>query len=189
MEMGGGCADAFPWVLRMQDAALSRQEKSLVLRGAQGGFGSSDVAQKMRRSFRPCVGAARRGVLVAEYAVMPPGSDKDNEARVAYGQAKKRIDMKRKAESAPRMNKEKVKRDGQKMNGPNRRTGVLNRCYKCVSGYHPAPKCRLRDVPGVSHLRVLQKLVKRIDHPIPLSPWKRRRARRALIGRWRVKRQ
>ena len=93
----------------MQDAALSRQEKSLVLRGAQGGFGSSDVAQKMRRSFRPCVGAARRGVLVAEYAVMPPGSDKDNEARVAYRKAEKQGDVKRKVERVPRTSKAKVK--------------------------------------------------------------------------------
>ena len=45
------------------------------------------------------------------------------------------------------MGKDKVKGGGQTLGGFFRATGIRNKCYKCESGYHLAPKCPLRYVP------------------------------------------
>ena len=74
-------------------------------------------------------------------------SDKDNIAWVEYRRAKKQGDTKRKVAEGPRSKKDKVKGDGQTLNGSNRRTGVRSRCYKCDSEYRLALKCPLRDKP------------------------------------------
>ena len=40
-----------------------------------------------------------------------------------------------------------MKGDGQTLNGFHRTTGLRNRCNKCDSKYHLAPKCPWREVP------------------------------------------
>ena len=53
MPMGGEIPGGSVSILRMQNAALSRQEKSLELASVQGGLGSSGVAKQMGRLFGP----------------------------------------------------------------------------------------------------------------------------------------
>ena len=72
----------------------------------------------------PCGGAARQDVLVAADVDTPSVGGKGSEAWVVYRRAKKQGDMKRKAQRAPRESKDKVKGDGQDLNGLNRRTRV-----------------------------------------------------------------
>ena len=50
---GRGFPGTFASVVRIQNAPLPRQEKSLELASAQGGLGFSDVAETMRRSSGP----------------------------------------------------------------------------------------------------------------------------------------
>ena len=51
--------------VRMQIAAASRNEKSLLLASAQGSSGFLSAAKQMRRLFEPCGGVARQDVLAA----------------------------------------------------------------------------------------------------------------------------
>ena len=106
---------------------MSNQEKSLELASVQVGLGFPDVAKQMGRLSGPCGRSARRDALVAADADTSSVSDKDNEARVVYGKAEKQSGVKRKAERAPRRNKDKIRGDSQTLNGSNRRTGARNR--------------------------------------------------------------
>ena len=54
-QMGGSFPEAFVSGLRMQDASLSRTDKSLVLAGAQENLGMAAVAGQMRRFLGPWV--------------------------------------------------------------------------------------------------------------------------------------
>ena len=90
MRVGARFPNAFVSVLFMQNAALSRQEKSLVLASTLESLAYMDVAMTMRRLFGTCGGAARRNILVAEDADESLGSDKDQGAREAYRNAKNR---------------------------------------------------------------------------------------------------
>ena len=54
IQMGGGIPEGSVSILQMKNAALSRQEKSLVLASVQGGLGSLDVAKQMRRLIGSC---------------------------------------------------------------------------------------------------------------------------------------
>ena len=58
------------------------------------------------------------------------------------------------------MNKDKVRGDGQELNGHNRRNGVRDRCHECVSEYHLAPRGPFREVPR--------------SEPVPGSPGTRK---------------
>ena len=89
MEMGAGSPEQFVSILRVRNAGLSRQEKSLVLASGQRGLKFVDVAANMRRLFGSCDGANRQGVLVTVDADGSLGGDRDQEARATYGRAKK----------------------------------------------------------------------------------------------------
>ena len=77
MEMGAGFPGAFVSTQRMQDAALSRQEKSLVLASTQSSPTITDVAAATRRLFGSCKAAARQDILIEENADAPLGSGRE----------------------------------------------------------------------------------------------------------------
>ena len=66
MQMGAGFPETFVFVLRMQDAAPSRLEKSLASASTQRSLIFEDVAMTMRRLFGSRGGAARQDILVEE---------------------------------------------------------------------------------------------------------------------------
>ena len=53
---GGAFPDAFASLLRMQNAALKTNGKSLLLASVQGSLDFPTVAKQMRRLFDPCGG-------------------------------------------------------------------------------------------------------------------------------------
>ena len=62
MLTGGGFPNGSAPILRMWDAAVSRDEQSLVFAGSQGAIAFAAVAKEMRRLFGSCGGAARQDV-------------------------------------------------------------------------------------------------------------------------------
>ena len=64
----------------MQNAALSRFEKSLVTDGARGNFGFLAVAKRTRRLLVSRGGAARREVLVSADFDLSSEEETDSEA-------------------------------------------------------------------------------------------------------------
>ena len=72
----------------MQNAALSRQEKSLVLNSTQQGLKFTDAVATARSLSRSCVGGARQGILVTEDAGGPLWGDKEQGACAANKKAK-----------------------------------------------------------------------------------------------------
>ena len=69
--MGNASPGATIPVLRMQNATLSRTEKSLLLASVQGALSLQAAVERMRRLFDPCGGAARRNVLAATDVFAP----------------------------------------------------------------------------------------------------------------------
>ena len=65
MIMGGGFPDEFVSVLRMQNAALTKNEKTLVLASLRNFLSLQSAPAQMRRLFGPCGYASRQDVLVA----------------------------------------------------------------------------------------------------------------------------
>ena len=65
MQMGAGFPNAPASVLRMQNAALLRQEKSPALAGTRTSMASIGPAMTMRRSFRSCGGAGPQDILAS----------------------------------------------------------------------------------------------------------------------------
>ena len=74
------------------------------------------------------------------------GGETNFVAWVALREAQKRSDKKKREDGGATKSKTKVRKDGQTLNGLNRRTGIRNRYYKYDSEYHLAPKCPLKDV-------------------------------------------
>ena len=103
---------------------------------AQGNFGGPAVAMRMRRFFGTRGGAARQDVLVAADMDAPSAEGANYRAGSAHRKAKKGVG-----------NKRKVKGRGQSSNGFTRRTGLHNRCLKCDSEHHLAPRCPSKDKP------------------------------------------
>ncbi len=66
MLMGSGFPDAFASALRMKDAAVSKNEKTMVLASLGNTLASHQVSAQMRRLFGPCGYASRQDVLVAQ---------------------------------------------------------------------------------------------------------------------------
>ena len=89
--MGAGFPESPVSVPRMQNAAPSRQEKSLVSASTHKSLAFADVATAMRRLFGPCGGAARQDISAAEYANKSLGSDMDQEACAANRKAENGI--------------------------------------------------------------------------------------------------
>ena len=89
MQLGVGFPEASVSVLRMQHAALSRQEGALVLASTQKSPAFTEVTMATQRFFGPGGGAARQDVLAAADVDEPFGSDEDQEACAAYRKAEK----------------------------------------------------------------------------------------------------
>ena len=90
MHVSAGSPEASVTVLRMQTAAPSPRDKSLVLASTQKSLAFSDVATTICRLFGSCGGAARQDILVAKDVDEALGSDKDQEARETDSNANKR---------------------------------------------------------------------------------------------------
>ena len=82
---------------------------------------------------------------IAEEAVGPVEIDEDQDAREAYRKAKKQGAGRRKEGAGPRRGGGTAIRDGQTLEGFNRRTGQRNRRYRRDSERHLAPKCPRMD--------------------------------------------
>ena len=65
MAAGGAFPDGSVSILWMRNAALSRNEKSLLLAGVRGRLDFRNAAKQMRRFFDPCGRLARQDVLAA----------------------------------------------------------------------------------------------------------------------------
>ena len=101
----------------------------------------------MRRLFGSRGSGSRQDGLLTEDAVESRATDEDWGVLAAYRKAKKQRVRKKKNEGPPKRGEDKVKREGQALNGFNRKTNPRNRRYRCDSEYHPAPKCPWRDTP------------------------------------------
>ena len=99
-----------------------------------------DVAATMRRLFGSCGWAARQDTSITEDAYEPWGGDVAQEARATYKNAKKRGVGQNRTHGLSDASKDKAEGGGRTPNGFNRRTGLANRCYKCDSEHHLAPK-------------------------------------------------
>ena len=81
METGEGFPEQSAPKLRMNNALLPRQEKSLVMASNHKSLKFEEVAANMRRLFGSRGGGSRQDVLTTEEADGPLGSDKVQEAR------------------------------------------------------------------------------------------------------------
>ena len=88
MLMGSGSPDEFAPVLFVQNAALTKNEKTLALASSGNTLAFESVSAQMRRLFGPCDYASRQDVLAAADMDTVP-EDEDFEARMAYRKAKR----------------------------------------------------------------------------------------------------
>ena len=78
--MGPGFPGAFVSVLRMQNAALTKNEKTMVLASLGNALASTQASAQMRRPFGPRGYASRQDVLVAQDMDTAP-EEEDFEAK------------------------------------------------------------------------------------------------------------
>ena len=132
MDTGAGFPDASVSILCMQNAALSRQERSSVLANTRKSLKCSDVATANRRFFGAGGGAARHETLITEergkrgsdkgqeekrdsgkgLAYGPFGSDKMQEACATYEKAKEQGAGQQREEGLSNAKKDKAKWSG-----------------------------------------------------------------------------
>ena len=86
--MGAGYPDQIASILRMDNAALSRQEKSLLMAICHTSLWFADASANMRRLFVSRGIERRQDAMISRKAVEPRVSDEDLEAPAAYGGAK-----------------------------------------------------------------------------------------------------
>ena len=84
----------------MRNAALAKAEKSLVLAGIQGNAIFPTAAKLMRRLFGSRGAAVRQDVAVAADMSLPPGSEGDHGAWLAYRKEKKKKEITRMEDGA-----------------------------------------------------------------------------------------
>ena len=101
--MGGPCPEACVSILRMQNAALSRNGKSLFLASVQGPLDFPIAAEPMRRLFGSLGGPARRdGLGTTDFHMEEEEEDLAYEPRVADRKAEKaRTDPPRRSRTEP----------------------------------------------------------------------------------------
>ena len=97
--MRAACREESVSILRVQNARLSKNEKSSVLDRIQGALARTAVAKQMRPLFGPCGSAVRRHVLVAVHVELSPEEKNVRAAWLAYRKAKKTENFARKEES------------------------------------------------------------------------------------------
>ena len=125
MVMGPGFPDAFVSVLCMQNAALTQNEKTLVLASLGNALAFPQVSAQMRRLSGPRGYASRQDVLVAR-DTDTVSEKEDSEAWVAYREAKRAT---RGGGNQGNREKRAKTESGRTKNPTNRRTGHLNRCH------------------------------------------------------------
>ena len=106
---GGSFPDEFVSILRMQDAAVSRNEKSIPLASVQDSLDSHIAAKQMSRLFEPCGGPARQDVLAAtDCDTGSAGEDLSYKAWGARQEAKQRGKIPPEGNVASRAGREKL---------------------------------------------------------------------------------
>ena len=136
-DMGTGFPDEFASVLCIQNAALSKTEKQLVVASVGSSLVFGNVAAQMRRLFGNMGSSQNMDVLVTQD--VDQASDEDDfEAWVAYRKAKRAKNNMGDAGSRDLGSKYGK---GTMKNAVNYRTGEINRCFVCNSEYHYAPQC------------------------------------------------
>ena len=122
MLMGRGFQDVFAPILCMQNAALAKSERSLVLASIQNTPPFPAAANQMRRLFGPRENAARQDVLLA--ADLETGPEKEDcAARAAYRKADKGKQKEKGGEDRGKTGKSENREEGRTSNCFNRRTG------------------------------------------------------------------
>ena len=96
---GSGFAKEFVSILRMQNAALPKNEISLVVARIRGALAFAAAGRQMRRLFESCGGAARQDFLIAVDADVSSEDENGDAAWLAYRNAKKTRDFATKEES------------------------------------------------------------------------------------------
>ena len=134
MLMGAGFPDEFAPELRMQNAALTKRGKTMVLASLGNTSAFPTVSANIRRLFGPCGYVSRQDVLIAQYMDTVPEVE-DFEAWAAYRKAKRA-----KKDGGGHGNREKAAGGGRTKNAINRRTGERYRCYARNSEYHYHPQ-------------------------------------------------
>ena len=89
MEMEAGFQEQFAPILRTDNAALSRYEKSLVMAGCRRSLRLEDASANMRRLSGSRGSGRRRDALLAEKAVEPNESDAELDISAENRKAKK----------------------------------------------------------------------------------------------------
>ena len=147
MEMGVRLPAAFASILRMRDAALRSQDKSLVLASARQVLKFTDVAPTLREVFGSFRCAARQDILVTKDAYGPLGGDKEQETCETHKKANRQGVCRERKEGLSNASTYKVKGDGPTLKGFNRHTGVRNRRHMCDSEYHLVPNFPWQGAP------------------------------------------
>ena len=142
--MGSGFRDEFVSVLRMRNAALTKNAQTLVLASSGNTLASQSVSAQMRRLFGPCGYAPRQDVLVAADMDTAP-EEEAFEAWMVYCKVKRAKKDAQGSGEHGRREKSRSPGEGRTQNAINRRTGERNRCYTYNSGYHFAPQCPQRE--------------------------------------------
>ena len=139
LPMGSGPPDEFASVLYIQNAALSKNEKTLVPASLQNTLAFQAVSAQMRRLFGPRGYASRQDVLAA--ADMNTASkEEDFETWMAYRKPKRAEKDGKSGRGNGAKEKRKPSEEERAKNSFNRRTGEQNRRYTCNNGYHYAPQ-------------------------------------------------
>ena len=137
MVVGSGFPDAFVPAQCMQNAALTKNEKTLVSAISGNALAFPQASAQMPRMFGPCGYASRRDLLVAQ-DMDTVSEEEDCEAWMAYRKARQAKTGG--GDQGNRDNRAKTE-SGRTENPISRRTGRRNRCYTCNSEYHCAPQC------------------------------------------------
>ena len=88
MEMGASCPDQFASILRMDNAALSRHEKSLVVASYYESLRFGYASANLRRLLGSRASGSRRDALLSEEAAEPRASNEDLDILSARGKPK-----------------------------------------------------------------------------------------------------
>ena len=101
LNMGPGFAEQFIPILRMKNAGLPRQAKSLLMASRPKSLMFDKVEADMRRFFGSRGSGGRQDVLLTEEAVAPSGSDEYLGACMVYEEAKNRGAGRQKKDGVP----------------------------------------------------------------------------------------
>ena len=170
MEMGTGYPERFVSTLRMENAALSRHEQSLVMAICRRSLRFEDASANMRRLFGSRGGGSRQDDLFSGEAAEPRASDGHLDVLAAYRKAKKQGAGRKKGGGPPERGGGEVKWGGQTLNGFNRKTGQRNRRYRRDSEHHLAPRCPWRDTPPGDGSLFAQERNRSYRPPYPSAP-------------------